>query len=251
MNMQLLNDTVTVAVADQGQGRAFLLLHGGAGPASVAGLAAALSAAARVVTPTHPGFNGEPRPEGFRSVADLARAYLDLLDRLALEQVIVVGNSVGGWIAAEMALLAPRRLAGIVLLNAVGIDGAIVDPLGLPPAERAAKAFHDPRRYALAPSTPEAAAIMAANHAALRVYAGQPFMHDPTLRARLARLAAPALVAWGASDGIVDVAYGRRLSDSMPGARFALIEEAGHFPHIEQLPRVLGLIEDFSRAQML
>lgn len=249
--MQLLNDTVTVALADQGQGRTFLLLHGGAGPASVAGLATALSARARVLTPTHPGFNGQPRPQGCASAGDLAKAYLDLLERMDLKDVIIVGNSFGGWVAAEMALLAPRRLAGIVLLNAVGIDGVIVDPVGLAPAERAAKAFHDPQRYSLAPASPEAAAIMAANHAALHAYAGQPFMHDPTLRARLAELRVAALVAWGASDGIVDVAYGRRLCDSMPGAAFAIVEEAGHFPHIEQLQQVLGLIDDFSRAQML
>jgi len=248
MNMQLLNDTLTVAVEDQGQGRAYLLLHGGAGPASMAGLAAALSARARVLTPTHPGFNGEPRPEGFSSAGDLANAYLDLLDRLGIRDVLIVGNSFGGWVAAEMALLQPRRVAGIVLLNAVGIDGAIVDPVGLAPAERAAKAFHNPQRYSLAPTTPEGAAMMAANHAALRAYAGQPFMHDPTLRARLAGLQVAALVAWGASDGIVDVAYGRRLCDSMPGAVFAVVEEAGHFPHIEQLQQVLDLIDDFGRV---
>ena len=251
MKMQLLNNTVTVALSDQGQGRAFLLLHGGAGPGSIAGLAAALAAGARVIAPTHPGFNGESRPQDFASVRDLARAYLDLVERLELDQVIVVGNSVGGWIAAEMALLAPARLAGIALLNAVGIDGDIVNPLTLAPAERAAKAFYDPQRYSLAPATPEAAALMAANHAALGAYAGQPFMHDPTLQARLAQLALPALVVWGVSDGIVDVAYGRRLCASMPGARFAPVEQAGHFPHIEQLPQVLAMIEDFSRAQML
>lgn len=249
--MQLLNDTLTVAVDDQGQGRSCLLLHGGAGPTSVAGLAAALSAGARVVTPTHPGFNGEPRPEGCSSAGDLAYAYLDLLDRLEMSDVLIVGNSFGGWVAAEMALLQPQRVVGIVLLNAVGIDGAIVDPVGLAPAERAAKAFHHPQRYSLAPTTPAGAAMMAANHAALRVYAGQPYMHDPSLRARLAGLQVPALVAWGASDGIVDVAYGRRLCDSMPGAVFAVIEEAGHFPHIEQLQQVLDLIDDFSRVQML
>ncbi|GJI89502.1 alpha/beta fold hydrolase [Duganella hordei] len=251
MNLQLLDGKVTVAVSDQGQGRAFLLLHGGAGPGSVAGLAAALATKARVLTPTHPGFNGEPRPEGLASVGDLARAYVDLIARLDLKDVVVIGNSVGGWIAAEMALLEPGRVAGIVLLNAVGIAGEIVDPVKLPPAGRAAHVFHDPQRYSLAPATPEAAAVMAANHATLKVYAGQPFMHDPTLQARLARMPVPALVVWGVSDRIVDVDYGRRLSDSMPGARFATVEEAGHFPQIEQLSEVVGMIDTFSSEQML
>ena len=92
-----------------------LVLHGGGGPQTVSGLAAALSRRAHVLTPTHPGFAGEPRPEWFDSIDDLALAYLDLLERLDLRDVLVIGSSMGGWIASAMALRDTTRLSGIVL----------------------------------------------------------------------------------------------------------------------------------------
>jgi hypothetical protein len=95
-----------VSVSDRGDGRSFLLLHGGAGPQSVLAFADLLAAEgdARVLVPTHPGFSGTPRPESLHTVRDLAAVYVALLDELDLRDVSVIGNSIGGWIAAEMAL---------------------------------------------------------------------------------------------------------------------------------------------------
>ncbi len=248
----LFAETLPLAFTDDGQGRSFLILHGGAGPATVAGLAGSLSSNARAVAPIHPGFAGEPRPDWFASIDDLALAYLAVLERLDLERVVVIGNSVGGWIAAEMALRQSPRIAGMVLLNAVGIDTgspdkSIADPTKLQPAERSALAFHDPARFAIAPSTPEAVAALAKNQQTLRVYAARDaYMFDPTLRQRLAQLSLPTLVAWGASDRIVDLDYGRRLASAIPGSRFELVSEAGHFPQIERLDEVTRLIGDFA-----
>ena len=249
--VDLFADTLHLSFADAGAGRSFLLLHGGAGPASMYGLAESLSTKARTITPTHPGFNGTPRPERFDRIDDLVLAYLLLIERLDLRDVVLVGNSVGGWIAAEMALRLSPRLAGAVLINSVGIDAgkpdlSIVDPTAVPPAERAALAFHDPQKFAVSPSTPEAATAMLDNHKALRIYAGEPFMHEPTLRSRLAEMRVPALVAWGISDRIVDTSYGRLLAGSIPGARFEPIEQAGHFPQIERLDEVVRLVRDFN-----
>lgn len=251
-HLLLLAESLQLTLSDAGAGRPLLLLHGGAGPRSIAGLAAVLQENHRTIVPTHPGFAGTPRPEGFGHITDLALAYLALLERMALQDVVIVGNSVGGWIAAEMALRRSPRVAGIVLLNACGIDTGspnrhIVDPLKLTPPERAAIAFHDPARYAIIPSTPEALAEMAENQRTLRIYAGEPFMHDPSLHARLAQMPVPARVVWGQSDGIVDVAYGQRFAAAMPDAQFTVVAEAGHFPHIEQQNKVVDLIEDFSR----
>lgn len=248
---RLFAETLDVRFADDGSGRPYLILHGGAGPSSVGGLAKSLATTGRIVVPTHPGFDGAPRPDWFLSIDHLALAYLALLDRLDLRDVVIIGNSVGAWIAAEMALRQSPRVAAIVLLNAVGIQAAadkpIVDPAAISPAERSKLAFHDPARFAIAPANPEAAAQMAENQRSLRVYAGLPFMHDPSLQARLADIACPALVAWGESDGIVDVDYGRRYADSI-GARYEIIAQAGHFPHIEQLDEVVRLIGAFAPA---
>ena len=249
-NLKLLAETLPVTVSDQGAGQAYLVLHGGAGPASVAGLAEALAKTARAIVPILPGYAGQPRPDWFRSVNDLVCANLALIERLDLSDIVVVGNSIGGWIAAELALRFSPRIRSIVLINACGIDPgagnpAILNPMSLPPAERGALAFHDPKRFAAAPQTPESLAVMAANQTASMLYAGAPFMHDPGLRERLAQIRVPALVLWGANDRIVTPAYGQRFANSIPNARFKLIDEAGHFPQIERLDAVLAQVEGF------
>ncbi|MFK4443579.1 pimeloyl-ACP methyl ester carboxylesterase [Caballeronia udeis] len=250
--VNLFAEALPVAICDQGSGRTFLILHGGAGPASVSGLADALSESGRAIVPTHPGFAGQPQPEWFHRVDELALAYLALLERVDAKDVVLVGNSFGGWIAAEMALRHSPRVAGLVLLSAAGIDTGpggrpIVNPVTLPPADRAAFAFHDPRQFAAVPPTEEGLAMVAANQRAMLSYSGEAFMHDPALRARLAGIEIPSLVIWGESDRIVDVEYGRRYADSIPGARFEVIAEAGHFPHIEKLERVLSLIGEWQK----
>jgi pimeloyl-ACP methyl ester carboxylesterase len=240
---------VPVSYSDQGEGQSRLLLHGGAGPASMNELVQALSPRGRVIVPTHPGFNGTARPESVASAADLARIYTQLLGRLGLTDVVVVGNSFGGWIAAEMALAPRSPVKSLVLMNSVGIAPgprrpAIVDPTAVPPEQRGALSFHDPKK-SFAPSTPEALALFVENQKALRVYSGDPFCYDPGLQARLASVQVPVLVAWGTSDKIVDAEYGRALAASFPNARFEPIVEAGHFPHIEQPAAVLELIRGF------
>ena len=161
-------DGLTVRVDERGSGRPMLVLHGGGGPQSVSGFAEALSRRAHILTPTHPGFAGEPRPEWFDSIDDLALTYLDLLDLLDLRDVVVIGSSMGGWIASEMAVRDSTRLSGIVLVDAVGIqvDGhPIADASSLTPDELSALSFHNPAAFRVDPATvsPEQAAARAAN----------------------------------------------------------------------------------------
>jgi pimeloyl-ACP methyl ester carboxylesterase len=115
---------VPLSYSDRGTGHAYLLLHGGAGPQSVTPFADLLAEAqpARVIAPVHPGFAGTARPAGLDSPSGLARLYAALLDELGLTDVTVIGNSVGGWIAAEMALTGSARIDGVVLVDAVGIE---------------------------------------------------------------------------------------------------------------------------------
>jgi len=242
---------LNLRIDERGSGRPMLVLHGGGGPQTVSGVASALSTRAHVLVPTHPGFAGEPRPEWFDSVDDLALTYLDLLERLDLWDVMVVGSSIGGWIAAEMAVRDSTRLSSIVLVDAVGIQVAgheIADVFPLTPDELSALSFHNPAAFRIDPTTlsPDQVAAMAANFQALKVYDQGQGMRDPKLRRRLARVRIPALVVWGESDGVVDPDYGRAYAQSLPNARFALIPEAGHLPQIEQLERLLKLVWGFA-----
>ena len=240
---------IGVTVEERGDGQPYLLLHGGAGPQSVAKFAQLLAEKGgnRVFAPTHPGFSATPRPDDLNSVAKLAALYLTLLDDLGLEDVTVIGNSVGGWIAAEIALLGSARVSGIVLLDAVGIeveDHAVADVSGLSVPEIQALSFHAPPPFRVDPAAvPEAQkAIMAANGAALAVYAGSPAMADPTLLGRLSGIAVPTLVLWGKSDQIVEPAYGRAYAAAIPGARFEVLPATGHMPQMETPDLVLDAL---------
>src|SRR5262245_6750959 len=103
--MKLPGD-IDLTLSERGEGRPVLLLHGGGGPLTVTPWAERLADATktRVLTPIHPGFAGTPRPDSLRTIRDLAALYVTLLDTLDLQDVLVIGNSIGGWIAAEMAV---------------------------------------------------------------------------------------------------------------------------------------------------
>jgi pimeloyl-ACP methyl ester carboxylesterase len=232
-------------------GTGVLLLHGGAGPRSVAGLAGALSEHGYVVTPVHPGFDGTPRAPWLDSVGDLADAYLDLLAELKLDAVMVIGNSIGGWIASEIALRdIEGRVKSVVLINATGIrpdhPEQVVDIRGMGPAEIGKLSFHNP---ALLPNpatlTDGQRAGAAANQQAMAIYGGADFFFAPKLRRRLHRVTVPVLVAWGEEDGIFPAEYGRAYAGAFRDGHFTAIVAAGHMPQIEQPGAVLRAIGDF------
>jgi len=241
---------VEVSIAEYGSGQPFLLLHGGAGPVSVTGFAELFAAAhdVRVLVPTHPGFGGTPRPEALGSIPGLAALYNTLLGQLDLQDVTVIGNSIGGWITAEIALLKSPRVSGIVLIDAVGIEvpgHPVADFFALTMDQVLARSFHNPERFRIDPATlpPAAQAIAAGNRAAIATYAGAS-MADPALADRLATLEIPALVLWGESDRIVDADYGGAYAAAIPMARFQLLTDTGHSPQLETPDQVIHAIWD-------
>ena len=192
---------IEVTLDERGAGRPFLLLHGGGGPQTVSGFADLLATTreARVITPVHPGFAGTTRPDGLSSVAGIAAVYAGLLEQRDLREVTVVGNSLGGWIAAELALLQPSRISSLVIVDGVGIEvpgHPVVDFFSLTMDEVAEHAYHNPAAFRIDPSAlpPAAQAMMAANRTALSVDRGKT-IPPPCPKLRDCRVPPPVL--WG------------------------------------------------------
>jgi pimeloyl-ACP methyl ester carboxylesterase len=246
--------TVEVTLTERGQGHTFLLLHGGGGPQTVTGFADLLAGTreARVITPTHPGFGGTSRPDALATIRDLATLYVGLLDELDLFDVTIVGNSIGGWIAAEIALAGSKRVSSAVLVDAGGIevpDHPVADFFSLTMDQVAQRAYYNPDKFRIDPTTmpPAAQAAMAGNRTALAVYGGTS-MTDPGLLTRLAEVALPVLVVWGEADQMFDQEYGRAYAGAIPGAEFVLLRGTGHLPQMETPDQLLPAVWDFATS---
>jgi pimeloyl-ACP methyl ester carboxylesterase len=233
---------VKIEIVDRGRGRPILFLHPGIGIDSDAPVLAALERGGRVIAPSHPGFGASQLPKGLNTVDDVSYFYLDMLDQLDLRDMLVVGVGLGGWIAAEIAVKDSSRFSHLVMANAVGVKVGdretrdIVDIWSLMPPEFNAIAYFDPKvgekDYK---SLPEQVSLTAArNNEAHARLAWSPYMHNPKLKYRLHRIRIPTLFLWGAADRVLSETYGRGYCAMIPGAKFELIDRAGHFPHIEQ-----------------
>jgi pimeloyl-ACP methyl ester carboxylesterase len=250
---------ISLEVLTAGDGRPLLFLHGGDYFAQHRDFFDRLARRWRVIAPRHPGFGGSERPDGFRTVHDLAYLYLDLLDRRDLREVVLVGSSFGGWIALEMCVRCLQRIGRLVLIDSFGVkfggreERDIADIYALPSAELLRRTFFDPARAApnYSALNDEEAAAIARDRAATALYGWRPYMHDPGLRQWLHRVRVPTLVMWGENDGIVRPDYGEKLCRSLPNARFELIREAGHYPQIERPGEVVDAVERFERAEVL
>ena len=236
----------SIELYDRGSGPTVLLLHGAGGFKHGAPFLAALCARARVVAPSHPGFGGSPLPDWISSIDDLAYLYLDLLDQFDLHDVTLVGMSMGGWTAAEIAIKSSHRLARLVLADPVGIKPGgrevrdIPDVWALDDATVAQLTLHDPTNAPDYATMSDAdLATVARNREAAALYLWEPYMHNPQLLRRLHRVTVPTLFVRGASDGLVSDAYVRAYSAAIPGSRVVTIERAGHSPANEQ-PRVFA-----------
>jgi pimeloyl-ACP methyl ester carboxylesterase len=233
---------VELELFDSGQGRPVLFLHGSEGFDWRQPFVAPLSDKRRIVAPSHPGFGKSGLPDWLDSVDDIAHLYLELMDILKLDGVDLVGCSIGGWIAAEMATKSPERFRRLVLVGPVGIKVGPSDKLDIPdiyamPESEVQKLLYDdPER--MKPDTAkmsddELAAMFRARET-LALLTWEPWMHNPKLRRRLQRVAAPALFIRGESDGLVSQTYLDAYSRMLPDARTLTIKAAGHMPQLEQ-----------------
>ncbi|HXZ89164.1 MAG TPA: alpha/beta hydrolase, partial [Candidatus Binataceae bacterium] len=219
-----VND-VELEVFHEDSGPTMLLLHGSAGLDHRAEFLRLLARQFEVIAPSHPGFGRTALPDRFDSVDDLAYLYLDLADALDLRQAILVGCSLGGWIAAEIAVRSSARFAKLVLTAPIGIKVGnresrdIPDIFATSPDEIIRLAFHDPAEAAIdfASLTDEELQIIVRNRESLALYTWEPYMHNPKLRYHLDRIRIPTLILRGVSDGLVSQGYVEAYAALIPG----------------------------------
>ena len=230
-------------VLETGDGPVLLFLHGMDGPRDFSEEALlALGRNYRVIAPWHPGFGPAIRPEAFRSVSDIAYFYLDLIDAWKLRDVTLVGASFGGWIAAEMAVRNCSALSKLVLCGPVGVKAGdrttrdYLDFFALPRAEWLNLAFADTSKAVRDAATLSEAELtnIARNIEGVAYYGWKPFLHNPQLAHWLHRVSVPTVVIRGAQDRITRREVHELYARQIRGATLAVIEGAGHYPHVEQ-----------------
>lgn len=244
---------VDLELFEDGAGAPLLLLHAGRGFDAGDAYVGALAATRRVIAPSHPGFGRSSRPLWLDSVDDIAHVHLALMDALGLSRVDVIGCSIGGWIAAEMAAWAPERFNKLVLVGPIGVKTGPPDALDVPdifamPADKLeALLMHDPARWRRDPATmsDDDLAIMVRNRETLALLTWEPYMHNPKLKHRLARVASPTLLLRGEHDGMVSGGYLERYAALFPNATTDVIRAAGHVPHIEQAEAFVARVTSF------
>src|SRR6266705_6905333 len=207
---------VTLRYQRGGRGRPVLVLHHDIGTPDRLPFYDALADKFDVIVPNHPGFGVPERPQWMRHPRDIASLYQWLLADLGIERASLVGLGFGGWVAAEMAALAPRDFHRLVLVGPMGIkppEGDIFDQAIVSYIDYARAGLHDQKAfdklYGAAPSTDQLEAWDIAREMCFRI-AWKPYMYSQTLPHLLRSVKVPALVVWGDKDRVVPVATAQR-----------------------------------------
>jgi pimeloyl-ACP methyl ester carboxylesterase len=242
---------IKLHMARAGRGRPVMVLHHETGTLDRLPFYDALASHYDVLVPHHPGFSRSQRPDWMRNTRDIAVIYRGLLSTLGLRDAALVGLGFGGWIAAEMASMAPGDLSHLVLVGAMGIkppEGDILDLALTGYIDYARAGFHDQkafdRVYGAAPSTDQLEMWDICREMSFRI-AWKPYMYSQTLPHLLGAVRAPALVVWGDNDKVVPTSAAKRYVEALPNAKLHVVKSCGHCVDMEQ-PEVLAkLVTEF------
>lgn len=233
-----------------GAGDPLLYLHGASG-ASWLPFLQTLSKRFDVIAPEHPGFGESDTPDWLDNIHDLAYFYLDLFAELQLAGVHLVGNSLGGWIAAEIAVRSTQHLASLTLAGSAGLyvpGVAQVDTFLISDEQRLQNFFYDPKKAqemierVLGPDMED---IALKNRTTMAKLSWQPRSHDPNLRKWLHRIDVPTLLVWGDTDRLFPREHALAYQEAVAGAKLVVIPKCGHVPQIEQPDAFVAALEGF------
>jgi pimeloyl-ACP methyl ester carboxylesterase len=250
--VSLALDDTAIRVLRGGKGAPLLFLHDFTGAAGWLPLFDRLAERFEVIAPEHPGYGGGEPPPWLDRITDLANFYLDALAKLELRRVHLVGASLGGWIAAELATRNTSRLASLTLIDPLGLyvpGVAGIDPFVTNDEQSIRDLFSDREaadRVAKRLLAPENEDAYLKNKMVTATLAWQPRLHDPQLAKWLHRVDVPTLIVWGEEDRLLPKAYAAAWSGAIPGARSAMIPRAGHLPHLERPEELAAIVSEFA-----
>jgi pimeloyl-ACP methyl ester carboxylesterase len=230
-----------VEVLKGGAGPTLLFLHGAGGAHNWSPYMERLAEHYSLIVPSPPGYGRSDTPEWLDNVSDLAFFYLDFLEAQKLRDVHLVGNSLGGWLACEIAVRSTERLKSLTLVSPGGIHVKGVpkgDIFLWSPETRVRNTFYDQKlaeaRLTATPS-PEEADIALKNHFATAKLAWHPRFYNPDLHKWLHRVRIPTMILWGDFDKVFPPAYGHAFRELIPNSELRIIPQCGHLPHQEKL----------------
>lgn len=248
-----IGDT-SIRLARMGRGRPLLFLHGAGGFNPKLSFLSALAEHYEVIMPEHPGFGTSDDPPALRTVADYALFYLELLETLDLKNAHVVANSLGGWLAAEIAIRDRSRIASLSLLAPAGLKVK-----GLRPGdtfiwneEESVRNLYYDQTFAdlvlAATLSDQEIDAKVKNRYTVAKLAWQPRWCDPDLEKWLHRIRVPVQLVWGACDRVFPAEYAPHWRALLPDARLHIIENCGHLPHVEKSAETAECILAFVRG---
>ena len=241
-------DACRIHLRRGGSGQPLLFLHGASGAPVILPFMEKLAERFDVLVPEHPGYGRSDEPGWLENIHDAAYFYLDFLKQLDLRDVTLLGSSMGGWMAMEIAVRDTSRLKSVVLVSPAGISAPGVQPadIFLMPDEQLVRSlFHDQKlaeaRLAV-PATAEAVDIALKNKHTTARLAWEPRLHDPQLPKWLHRIDVPVKLIWGREDRILPVQFLEHFRKLMPKAQAYVIEGAGHLPHVEKADEFVAIV---------
>ncbi|HJQ82838.1 MAG TPA: alpha/beta fold hydrolase [Candidatus Binatia bacterium] len=246
-----------VRVLEGGTGKPLVFLHGAGGLFAENPFLDRLAERYRVFAPELPGYGESTGETLLEDMLDFTLHGWDVVAALGVERPLLVGHSMGGMIAAEMAALCPRDVAKLVLVASTGLwipEQPIADLYAMLPFEYPRLLFHDPDAGAALLtagadfSNLEALAAFYIENSRRMAMAGKILFPIPNRRLakRLYRVTAETLVVWGKSDRLVPPVYGERFRDAIAGARLVVIDEAGHMVPYEQPDVFVSVVSGFA-----
>ena len=238
-----------------GSGEPALFLHGASGVAGWIPAFQSLAETYDLMVPDHPTYGRSDEPEWLDNMDDLAMFYLDLLDEMDLDGVHLIGNSLGGWLAMEIAVRSCIRIKSLTLIGSAGIrikGKPITDIFMMDPDDLVREIFVDQTfadNILNMKLTEEQTDIQIRNRVATARLGWQPRLFNPNLRKWLHRITVPTHVIWGDSDKIVDPVYAAEFGKVIAGAQVTMIEQAGHLPHIEKPQPFVDAVTGFIQTK--